>query len=125
MQTGAVSTQSTVPEPDDTAAWLSPAQLAERIGEEPRKVRQLIRDNRLVVVKRGGAEVVPAAFVADGRLLKGLGGLTTLLHDAGYDAEESLRWMFGTDDILGTSPLRAMADGRGTEVKRLAQTLGF
>ncbi|MQA05485.1 MAG: DNA-binding protein [Streptosporangiales bacterium] len=120
-----MSTASSVPDPDDPTAWLSLADLAEHTGEQPKKIRQLVREDRLVTVKRAGTEHVPAAFVADGRLLKGLGGVTTLLHDAGYNPDESLRWLFTENDVLGVSPVQAMAEGRPTEVKRVAQTLGF
>lgn len=114
-----------MPALDDPSAWLTLAQLAEHTGEEPRKVRQLVREQRLITLRKDGADVVPAAFVADGRLLKGLGGLTTLLRDAGYGDDESLRWMFTAHDNLGASPLQALAEGRAKEVNRLAQTLGF
>lgn len=105
--------------------WLPLPDLAERIGEDTRAVRQLLYEGRLVTVRRGGVQVVPAAFVADGRLVKGLGGLVTLLHDAGYDEEQTVAWMLRTDESLGGTPLDALAQGRGREVKRLAQALGF
>ena len=125
MQTGVVSEANHVPDPGDPEGWLTLPEVAERIGEDQRKLRQLVRERRLITVRRNGADVVPAAFVSGGRLVKGLGGLTTLLRDAGYGDDESLRWMFTRHDGLGASPLEAMAEGRGKEVNRVAQTLGF
>ncbi|HMA46502.1 MAG TPA: Rv2175c family DNA-binding protein [Frankiaceae bacterium] len=58
-------------------------------------------------------------------MLKGLPGLLTLLADAGYSEEESLRWLFAEDPLLPGTPVQALADNRGTEVKRRAQALGF
>lgn len=103
--------------------WLSLRELAERIGVDGKRIRQLLREGRLIAVRRGAEDVVPAAFVADGDLLKGLGGLVTVLHDAGFDEEESIAWMLADEDSLGTSPVRAMAEGRSKEVKRVAQAL--
>lgn len=109
---------------DVTDDWLTLPELAERTGLEHGKVRNLVREGRLVAVRRNGAQVVPAAFVADGELLKGLGGLATLLHDAGFEDEESLAWMLAAEESLGTSPVDALAAGRRREVNRVAQTLG-
>ena len=103
--------------------WLSLRELAERIGIDGKRVRQLLREGRLITVRRGNEDVVPAAFVSDGDLLKGLGGLVTVLHDAGFDEEESIAWMLAQEDSLGTSPVRAMVEGRSREVKRVAQAL--
>jgi hypothetical protein len=103
--------------------WLSLPELADRIGVDGKRVRQLLREGRLIAVRRGREDVVPAAFVADGELLRGLGGLVTVLHDAGFDPEESIAWMLADENSLGTSPVRAMAEGRGKEVKRVAQAL--
>lgn len=103
--------------------WLSLPDLADRIGADGKRIRQLLREGRLITVRRGAVDVVPAAFVSDGELLRGLGGLVTVLHDAGFGAEESIDWMFADEDSLGTSPIRAMAEGRSREVKRVAQTL--
>jgi hypothetical protein len=112
-----------VEQPNAGQEWLSLRELADRIGADDKRVKQLLREGRLITVRRGSKDVVPAAFVADGDLLKGLGGLVTVLHDAGFDPEESIEWMLADEDSLGTSPVRAMAEGRGKEVKRVAQAL--
>jgi hypothetical protein len=69
--------------------------------------------------------MVPADFAADGKVLKGLPGTLTLLRDARYSDEEALRWLFTPDDTLPGSPVQALVENRGTEVKRRAQALGF
>jgi len=68
---------------------------------------------------------VPAAFVQDGRVLKGLPGVLTLLADARYSDDEALGWLFTVDDSLPGTPVQALRENRGTEIKRRAQALGF
>lgn len=109
---------------DATDEWLTLAELAERTGADLGRVRHLVREKRLVTVRRGGVEVVPAAFVGADGLHKGLGGVTTLLYDKGFDAEGSLSWMLSAEDSLGASPIQALTEGRAKEVKRVAQALG-
>jgi len=107
--------------------WLTLPDLAERIGEPLPKVRQLLRERRLVAVERGTPSVrqVPAELVHDGRLVKGLAGALTVLRDAGYSDEEALRWLLTEDDAIPGRPVDAMAVGRDTAVKRRAQVLAF
>jgi excisionase family DNA binding protein len=102
-------------------------EVAERLGIDVSRVRQLIRDGQLLAVRRGERSVlqVPADFVDGGRVLKGLPGLLTVLRDAGYADEEALRWLYTADDGVAGTPVRALAENRGTEVKRRAQALGF
>ena len=107
--------------------WLTLPDLAERIGEPLSKVRQLLREGRLVAVARGKPPVkhVPADLVHDGRLLKGLAGALTVLRDAGYSDLEALSWLLTEDDAIAARPVDAMAAGRDTAVKRRAQVLAF
>lgn len=111
---------------DLVLTWLTLPDLAERLGTDVSRVRQLVRDRQVLAVRRGENNVlmVPAAFVQDGRVLKGLPGTLTLLQDARFGDEEALRWLF-TDDELPGSPVDALVGNRGTEVKRRAQALGF
>ena len=44
--------------------------------------------------------------------------------DARYGDDEALRWLYIDDELPG-SPVRALRENRGTEVKRRAQALGF
>ena len=107
--------------------WLTLPDLAEQIGESVSKVRQLLREGRLVAVDRGRPPVkqVPADLVHDGRLVKGLAGALTVLRDAGYSDLEALRWLLTEDPAIGDRPVDAMAAGRDTAVKRRAQVLAF
>jgi Rv2175c C-terminal domain of unknown function len=110
-----------------TSEWLALPDLAELIDEPLSKVRQMLREGRLVAVARGTPPVkqVPAELVHDGRLLKGLAGALTVLRDAGYTDIEALRWLLTEDEALPGRPVDAMAQGRDTAVKRRAQVLAF
>ena len=109
------------------SGWLTLPDLAEQIDVPLAKVRQLVREGKLVVVPRGSPPIksVPAELVHDGELLKGLAGALTVLHDAGYNDEEALRWLLTDDPAIPGRPVDAMAAGRHTAVKRRAQLLGF
>ncbi|MDP9432314.1 MAG: Rv2175c family DNA-binding protein [Actinomycetota bacterium] len=107
--------------------WLTVPDVAERLSEPVTKVRAQIREGKLIAVRRGDPPTlqVPAAFIGDGILLKGLPGLLTVLRDQGYTDDQALRWLFTPDDTLPGSPVQALLENRGTEVKRRAMTLGF
>jgi len=105
-------------------AWLTVPEAADLLGVAVNRVRQLVTDRQLLAVRRDGVLMVPADFVQDGRVLKGLPGVLTLLADARYGDDEALRWLYTDDDIPG-SPVQALVENRGTEVKRRAQALGF
>jgi hypothetical protein len=107
--------------------WLALPDLAQALDVPLMKARQLVTDRQVVGVRRGdnNALYVPAAFVADGAIVKHVTGTLNLLHDAGYSDEEAIRWLFTTDDSLPGSPVQALIENRGTEVKRRAQALGF
>ena len=99
--------------------------VAEALGVPVTKVRQMIRDHKLLGVRTEGVLQVPADFVNGGAVLKGLPGLLTVLADQGYDEQESLRWLYEEDPSLPGTPVQALRENRGTEVKRRAQALGF
>jgi hypothetical protein len=107
--------------------WLTLPDLAEALGLDILKVRQLVRDRRVAVVRRGERRIVsvPAAFVLDGQLVKGLTGLLTVLADGGFQANEALRWMFTPEATLPGTPIQALRENRGTEVRRRAQALAM
>ena len=104
--------------------WLTLPEAAERLGVPVNRVRQMLADHQLVATRRDGVLAVPADFVRDGKVLKGLPGTLTLLADARFSDDEAMRWLFTDDDLPG-SPVQALAENRGTEVKRRAQALGF
>jgi len=106
--------------------WLDWTQAGARLGVTPAKVRTMIRDHELAaaVPVPGGGPRVPAEFIDGDQLLKGLPGLLTLLHDAGFDDRESIAWIFLDADLPGR-PIDALRENRGSEVKRRAQALAF
>ncbi|MGW0229104.1 Rv2175c family DNA-binding protein [Actinopolymorpha singaporensis] len=107
--------------------WLNLPEVAERLGVNVSRVRQLLREGELLAVPHGerGALHIPAAFLDGDHILKGLTGTLTVLHDGGFDAEETVRWLFSVDDGLQTRPIDALADNRIKEVRRHAQVLAF
>jgi len=107
------------------SAWAPLPDVAEALDLDVTRVRQLLRDHQLVALRRDGLLVVPGDLLQDGHVVKGLGGLLTLLLDAGYTDAESVRWMFTADDSLPGRPVDALRDNRGTEVRRRAQALAF
>jgi Rv2175c C-terminal domain of unknown function len=106
--------------------WLTLPEAADRLGIPPGRIRQLLRDRKLLAVERpDGIRSVPAAFFDGDQILKGLHGTLTVLFDCGFDDEEAVRWLFTADDSLPGTPIQAMAERRGTEVNRRAQALAF
>ncbi|MFR9755892.1 Rv2175c family DNA-binding protein [Streptomyces sp. TR06-5] len=106
-------------------AWLTLPDIAERLDVEVTRVRQLVKEGQLIAVRRGENRVlqVPADFIGEGRIIKGLVGTITLLRDDGFTDEEMLEWLFTSDDSLPGTPAQALRENRGTEVKRRAQAL--
>jgi hypothetical protein len=109
------------------SSWLPLPDVADRLGIDVSRVRQLVRERQLIAVRRGEQHTlqVPEAFIDEGKVLKGLPGALTLLADNGFSDDEALRWLFTEDDSLPGSPVVALRGHRGTEVKRRAQALGF
>ncbi|HEX2298210.1 MAG TPA: Rv2175c family DNA-binding protein [Pseudonocardiaceae bacterium] len=99
--------------------------VAERLGLPVTRVHQMLRDGQLLAMRRDGVVVVPAEFLSDTAVVKGLSGTITLLRDASYSPEEILRWLFTAEDSLPGTPIRALRSDRGREVKRRAQAMGF
>ncbi|MDB1089885.1 Rv2175c family DNA-binding protein [Streptomyces sp. ACA25] len=108
-------------------AWLTLPDIAEMCEVEVTRVRQWIREGLLIAVRRGENRVlmVPAQFMAEDRIVKGLSGTLTLLRDDGFDVEEMVEWLFTPDDSLPGTPAQALHENRGTEVKRRAQALAL
>lgn len=105
--------------------WLTLTDAADRLGMSATKVRQLVRDHQLAAVRREelGEPGIPAAFIQDGVVVKGLPGTLTLLSDHGLDDTESIEWLFTPDDSLPGRPIDALRENRGTEVRRRAQAI--
>ncbi|HCU93573.1 MAG TPA: DNA-binding protein [Actinobacteria bacterium] len=106
--------------------WLTLPEVADRLGLPLSRVRQLLRDRKLLAVQRpDGAFGVPGAFFDGNQIVKGLHGTLTVLFDCGFDEPDALRWLFTSDDTLPGTPIQAMTQHRGTEVNRRAQALAF
>jgi Rv2175c C-terminal domain of unknown function len=108
---------------DDWVDWHA---AAAQLGVPVSRVRTMVREHDLAaaVPAPGAGPRVPAAFIQDGLVVKGLPGLLTVLHDAGFDDRECIAWLFIDDDLPGR-PIDALRENRGAEVKRRAQALGF
>ena len=106
--------------------WLDWAQAGARLGVTPAKVRTMIREHELAaaVPVPGGGPRIPAGFIDGHEIVKGLPGLLTLLHDAGFDDRESIAWIFLDADLPGR-PIDALRENRGSEVKRRAQAMAL
>jgi hypothetical protein len=104
---------------------LSPAQVADALGISANRVRQLLRDRKLMAVPGSGNSRIPAEFLQDGAVLKHLPGLLTVLYDGGFSDEEAFEWLFREDDSLPGTPVEALRGNRHTEVTRRAQALAL
>ncbi len=106
--------------------WHDWAEVGRRLGVTPAKVRTLVRDHELAaaVPTPGAGPQVPAKFLQDGLVVKGLRGLLTLLHDAGFDDRKSIEWIFTDADLPGR-PIDALRENRGTEARRRAQAMAL
>jgi Rv2175c C-terminal domain of unknown function len=106
--------------------WLSLPDVAGQLGLPVGRVKQLLRDRKLLAVTRpAGTLAVPAAFLDGNQIVKGLCGTLTLLFDCGFDEPEALRWLFTADESLSGTPIDAIVRHRRTEVNRRAQALAF
>jgi Rv2175c C-terminal domain of unknown function/Sigma-70, region 4 len=106
--------------------WLTLSDVADQLGIPLGRVKQLLRDRKLLAVKRPeGTLAVPASFLDGKQVVKGLGGTLTLLFDCGFDEPDALRWLFTADETLPGTPIDAIVKRRATEVNRRAQALAF
>jgi hypothetical protein len=107
--------------------WLDWSQAAELLGVPASKVRQLVREHQLAaaVPVPGEGPKVPAAFLREGEIVKGVPGILTVLADARFDDAAAIAWLFRPDETLPGRPIDALREDRGSEAKRRAQALGF
>jgi excisionase family DNA binding protein len=104
---------------------LSPAEVATALGVSQNKIRQLIRDGRIMAVPGSGNSQIPADFLQEGQVLKHLPGLLTVLRDGGFSEEEAFEWLFRSDETLPGTPVEALRTDRHREVTRRAQALAL
>jgi hypothetical protein len=107
--------------------WMPLPDVAEQLGVEVSRVRQLVQERHLIALRRGERRIpsVPKQLLLDGQPLPELRGTLIVLADAGYDDEESLRWLFTEDPTLPGTPVDALRAGRKAEIRRRAQALAF
>ncbi|HEU5421191.1 MAG TPA: Rv2175c family DNA-binding protein [Streptosporangiaceae bacterium] len=106
--------------------WLTIPEVADRLGLPASRVKQHLRERKLLAVQRPeGKYSVPAAFLDGDQIVRGLHGTLTVLFDCGFTEPEALRWLFTIDDSLPGTPIQAITEHRGTEVNRRAQALAF
>ena len=104
---------------------LTQAEVAQQLGVSSNRVRQLLREGKLMAVPGSGNGRIPADFLQDGAVLKHLPGLLTVLRDGGFSDEEAFEWLFRDDESLPGSPVQALRGNRHTEVTRRAQALAL
>jgi hypothetical protein len=101
-------------------------QVADVLGVPVTRVHQYVRDGHLVAVRNPeGIRYLPALFVQDATVVKGLPAVIRLLRDARYTDDEIVDWLFREDDSLPGTPVQALRENRGREVKRRAQVAGY
>jgi excisionase family DNA binding protein len=104
---------------------LTAAQVAQVLGVSANRVRQLLREGKLMAVPDSGNSRIPADFLMEGAVLKHLPGLLTVLRDGGFSDEEAFDWLFRVDETLPGTPVEALRGDRHTEVTRRAQALAL
>ena len=104
---------------------LTHAEVATVLGVSANRVRQLLREGKLMAVPGSGNSRIPADFLQDGAVLKHLPGLLTVLRDGGFSDQEAFDWLFREDPSLPGSPVEALRGDRHTEVTRRAQALAL
>ena len=97
--------------------------LVELLDESLRRGRRLFDGDYLVGSPRDGVFAVPSVFLAEGRPLPALRGTIIVLHDAGFDPDETIDWLLTPEDTIGVAPIEALLAGRKSEVRRVAATL--
>ncbi len=127
MSTSGSPAAGTLAQTDLTALvdeWLDWEEAGERLGVPPNRVRTMVQIHELAaaVPVQGEGPKVPAELIHEGVVVKGVPGLLTLLHDAGYDDHECIAWLFLDQDLPGRA-IDALRENRGAEAKRRAQAM--
>lgn len=106
--------------------WMDWAEAGRRLGVTTSRVKSMIGDHLLAaaVPRPKAGQQVPALFVQDGEVVKGLSGLVTMLHDGGYTDREIIAWLFLDQDFPGRA-IDALRENRGSEVKRRGQAMAW
>lgn len=107
--------------------WIDFPELADRWGIPVTRVHNMVGDGRLLASRIGenAHRAVPALFVLEDGPLEALRGTISVLQDAGFSADEAIRWLFTPDASLPGRPVDALREGRKTEIRRRAQALAW
>jgi len=108
-----------------TINWLTIPDLTDLLSLKVSQVRRLIEEGALLASRVDGVWQVPDVFIVDGAPLRDLKGTVIVLTDAGFSHDESMNWLLNPEPSLGVAPVEALRAGRKTEVRRVAQALGF
>jgi len=96
--------------------------MARALDTDVLRVHRMIKEGDLVDVRNAeGVRCVPADFVQDGVPVKALRSVIQLLRDARFTNDEIVGWLYQDDAALPGTPMAALRENRGTEVKRRAQ----
>jgi hypothetical protein len=102
------------------------ADAADLLGITVTRLHQLIREHKLIAVRRDKVVCVPAKFLGtDGQPLKHLAGAIAVLLDGGYNHPAILRWLFTPDDTLPGTPVDVLRGDHAREIIRRAQAMAF
>ena len=105
---------------------MSVPDVADALGVPVTRIHQYLRDGHLVETRDpDGKQRIPSDFVQNGEIVKSLRGVITVLRDAHYLDAEIVDWLFRDDDSLPGSPIQALRENRGSEVKRRAMVAGY
>ena len=93
------------------ATSLTPAALAQKLGITPRRVRRMIREQRLYAMKIGGRLHVPAYQLSGHALVPNIARVNRAI--ANLDPVSVQRWFTTADpDLQDTTPLEWLKAGR-------------
>ncbi|MDQ1179852.1 hypothetical protein QE449_001795 [Rhodococcus sp. SORGH_AS303] len=99
---------------------------AEIMGVPVTKLYQMVREHKLIAVRRDRVVSIPAKFVGeDGEPIKYLAGAIAVLLDGGYNHPSILRWLFTPDDSLPGMPADVLRGDHAREIIRRAQAMAF
>ena len=99
---------------------------AESLAVAVTRVHQLVKDGSIIAIRdEGGIRRTAAEFIDDGDVVKSLPNVIRLLRDGNFTDDEIFDWLFRADDSLPGTPMAALRENRGSEVKRRAQAAGF
>ncbi len=106
--------------------WLEWSEAAAALDVSVNKLRTMIREHQLATASpaEGVGQRVPADFIQDGLVVKGLSGLLTMFHDGGWNDRECIEWIYTDLDLPGR-PIDALRENRGSEAKRRAQAIAL